>query len=235
MKTHLLSFVIIFLFNTALVRAVEIEIVTENLPPYSYEENGKITGYSTEIVRAVMKEAGLSYRINIYPWARAYTMASTNPDTLIYSIGRIPKRENLFRWIGTIAPRRVYFYKLKKRNDITITSLEDAKKYKVGSALKDVKYQYLLEQNFQDIDTVDYDERNIKKLLRGRFDIFPYNELTLAYNVKQMGLNLSDFEKVFLISDLSSDLYMAFSRGTSDGLVDRCRKALERIKKRRDP
>ena len=37
--------------------ADELRIVTEELPPYNMTQNGQITGLSTEVVRAVLKEA----------------------------------------------------------------------------------------------------------------------------------------------------------------------------------
>ena len=79
------------------VEAEEIKIVTTEFPPYNYEENGKITGLSTKVVRAVLKELGMNSEIKSYPWARAYEMALKQENVLIYSILRISEKENLFK------------------------------------------------------------------------------------------------------------------------------------------
>jgi hypothetical protein len=52
---------------------------------------------------------------------------------LIFSLVRNEERENRFIWVDSIAPRQhLFFYKLAKRTDLKISSLEDAKKLKIG-------------------------------------------------------------------------------------------------------
>ena len=92
-------------------------------------------GVSTEVVLAVLKEVNVKAKIELYPWARAYQIATTKKNHLIYSIGRIPERENLFHWVGTIAPYKTSLYKLKIRKDIKIGSLNDAKRYTIGCSI----------------------------------------------------------------------------------------------------
>ncbi|MCP4160824.1 MAG: hypothetical protein GY760_12190 [Deltaproteobacteria bacterium] len=51
----------------SIVYAESLEIVTEEFPPFNYTENGKITGCSTEVVEAVLKEAGIKGNPVSYP------------------------------------------------------------------------------------------------------------------------------------------------------------------------
>lgn len=85
-----------------------IRVVTENLAPYNMVEGGQITGLSTEIVKAVLNNVGVSPRIEVLPWARAYDLALHSDSVLIYSIARTPQREHLFKWVGAIAPTTWY-------------------------------------------------------------------------------------------------------------------------------
>ena len=118
---------------TGVAGSEEIHVCTENWPPYYYEINGEIKGISTAIVKAVLKEAGLNYTINVYPWARAYDMALNDKNVLIYTIARTPEREKLFKWVGEITPAdSIIAYKLKKRGDIIVKTVQDLKKYKIG-------------------------------------------------------------------------------------------------------
>ncbi len=71
---------------------------------------------------------------------------------------------------------------------------------------------------------------NIEKLFLGRFDLLPFDELGFVYKAHDLGLDASKTEKVFLIKGISSDLYMAFSKKTSDTIVEKFRKALLKIK-----
>lgn len=43
---------------------------------------------------------------------------------LRFSIGRNPDREEKFQWVGVIAPVKMYFFKLRGRDDIAIDTLK---------------------------------------------------------------------------------------------------------------
>lgn len=217
------------------VHAETITAVTEEMPPFNYTENGVITGFSTEIVRAALKEAGLTADFKSYPWKRAYKMASSEPNTLIYSIGRNPEREDKFKWVGVIAPVNIYFYKLKSRTDIKIDSLEDAKRYAVGAVDGDYTTQFLDANGFENLDKTHSYSLNVRKLFNGRVDVILVDELSLSALVREEAKSgkpyaMSQLEKAFFVEDLSSGMYMAFSLSTPDGIVEKCRKALKQIK-----
>lgn len=149
MKSVVLVVLILGLFvNVAM--AGELQIVTENYPPINYEENGKIKGISTDIVRAVLERAGLTADIRLYPWARAYNLAEEGRDVMIYSIARTAERENSFKWIGPLYTIEEGLFKLKSRADIKLESLEDAKAYRTGVIRGYAVHQYLLKEGFKE-------------------------------------------------------------------------------------
>lgn len=215
---------------TVLLIAQKITVVTEEYPPYNYTEDGVITGISTEVVKEVLKRTGLEHDINSYAWARTYKMAQEKPNVLIYSIGRSEQRENMFKWVDVIVPYNVYLFKLKSRIDVSPSNMEEAKKFAVGGVRDDVRAQTLAKKGFK-VDLADHDNVNIKKMYGKRIDLWPCDELSGAKLLKNEGKSMNDFEKLFLIEDLSAGLYMAFSKGTSDEIVNKCKKALNEIKK----
>ncbi len=219
---------LIFLCHPA--DASEISIVTEDFPPYSYLEDGRITGVSAEVVRAVLKEAGTDAEIKTYPWARAYRSALNEKNVLIYSIGRTKERENLFKWVGIVAPCDIYLFKLKERKEIKADSLDTAKHYVLGILRQDMCLDYLKSKGFDNITVSDTDEDSIKILVRKRVDLIPFAELSFVFSVGKLGYDPSDFEKVCFIKDLSEGLYMAFSKETPDILVERFKNALDKVK-----
>lgn len=91
-------------FQTISATEVTVNIVTEELIPFSYfdADENKEKGYYTQLIRAVMKEANIDYQITMLPWARAMQEVSSQPNTLIYVLGRIPIRENNFIWLHKI-------------------------------------------------------------------------------------------------------------------------------------
>ena len=173
-------------------------------------------------------------KIGVYPWARAFSIALEKENVLIYSITRIPERENKFKWVGTIAPVKVNLYKLKRRKDISIKSLDDAKKYLVGVARNDSKHQYLERKGFKinASEIVVKDELNLRKLTAERLDLVPFEEMRLVHVCnKTDGLNIEDFEKVLELPEISLEVSIAFSKKTPDSLVNKFKSALTEMKK----
>jgi polar amino acid transport system substrate-binding protein len=232
MKKLCLSVVLILITISAF--AQEVKIVTENYPPYNYEENGKVKGVSTEIVRAVLKEMGLNIKITVYPWARTYRLALEEPNTLIYSIARTPEREHKFKWVGVIAPADQVLLSLKERTDIKLNNLDDTRKYKIGTVRDDVIEHHLLSNGFKvgkNIDRCNNYNSNIKKLLRKRMDLCAIGKL-VGYNIlRKIGHEPGDTVKqVYRFDVLSKGVNMAFQKDTPDEVVNKFRRGLEKIK-----
>lgn len=225
----LLWIMIILFVSLGYLRSEELLIVTENFPPYSYMENNELKGVSTEIVKAVLKEAGFNARIKLYPWARAYKYALTRKNVLIYSISRSPERESLFKWIGVLVTLKVCFHKLKSRTDITPQSLDDLKPYLIGVQQDGSTHDFLINNGFERLEPSDEIEQNIKKMLINRIDMVFASELGAMYRIKALGYDTDDFERIWYADKFSRDLYMAFSLKTPDSIVDQFRKAYEKI------
>lgn len=232
MKKLCLPVVLILITISAF--AQEVKIVTENYPPYNYEENGKVKGVSTEIVRAVLKEMGLNIKITVYPWARTYRLALEEPNTLIYSIARTPEREHKFKWVGIIAPADQVLLSLKERTDIKLNNLDDTRKYKIGTVRDDVIEHHLLSNGFKvgkNIDRCNNYNSNIKKLLRKRIDLCAIGKL-VGYNIlRKIGHEPGDTVKqVYRFDVLSKGVNMAFQKDTPDEVVNKFRRGLKKIK-----
>ncbi len=207
----------------------KIHIVTEELRPYNYEEDGDVKGVATAIVQASVQEAGIDATIMVYPWIRAYNMALREKNVLIYPITRSEKRENLFKWVGVVADVTSYLIKLNKRNDIHLETIDDVKQYNVGTVRGWISSAYLTKKGIA-VEEVTKNIQNIKKLKSGRIDLLEAPELTFLDDLKQLGYAMDEFEFAYKIDELSTDLYMAFSQQTSDELVERVKKGLSRIK-----
>ena len=214
-----------------LAHAETVSVVTESLPPYSYDDEGTVRGLSTEVVLAVCAEAAVHCEIRLYPWARALATAQQRHNVLIYSIFRTPEREKQFRWVGEIAPRRAFLFRRKARTDIQVGSLEDAKRYAIGAVNGDARAEYLKSQGFTDLQLVPDDYINLRKLQAGRIDLLLTNEFVFNQIAVAEGLDPRDFEKAYYLTQYSQgDFSMAFGQNSDDALVERFRAALARIK-----
>lgn len=212
-----------------------ITVVTEELPPYNMTVDGQLTGMSTEVVRAVLEEAGLEGHFQSMPWARAYDIALNSPNVLIYSIARTPRREALFKWVGSLAASDWYLFSLPGRQ-FDLKSLEDARGYQIATVKQDVGEQYLISRGFligRNLQSSNRYEHNYEKLKAGRVDLWISNELNAHYLVRQATGNPDETAVAQLaIDDLggADGLNLAFSRDTPDELVERVRQALERVR-----
>jgi len=209
-----------------------IEVVTENYAPFQWSENQKITGPSTDVVKTLLQKVGNPYTISVYPWARTYKIAQSGKNVLIYSISRTKEREKLFKWVGTIAEHKVFFWKLKSKKNITIKALTDAKAYVIAGVRKDAKTQYLMANGFKknkEIGIVHSTDIAIRLLYANRVDIIVENE-DLIPQVKKLGYDSSMLEKVYYLKNFTNKLNIAFSLGTSNELVQKYIDELRKLK-----
>ena len=209
--------------------AEEYTIMTEELPPLSYEENGKITGLSVELVREILKIVDHPDNIAILPWARAYMYAQDKPKHILFAMGRNPVRENLFKWVGPLVSNRTHFYK-RRGSDVHIKSMEDAKKVKaIGVVKNDFNHVQLESEGFKNLVINVTVLPNIKMLALDRIDLLPSGEIGLYKAVKKIGVDPNLIERTDVMI-FDSKLYIAFSKDTPDSEIEKWQKALDQIK-----
>ncbi len=215
-------------------RSETLKVLTEEFPPYNYTENAKITGFSTEVVQAVLKEVKIQGEFQSMPWARAYETAQSANNVLIYSIGRTAQREKLFKWVGVIAPTQYYLFSLPQRK-LKFDRLDQAKNFQIATVNEDVGEQFLTANGFTKginlQSSVKY-ELNYEKLKAGRVDLWIMTELVAVYLARQAGdVPSKNLARSLAIPDLGSDgYYMAFGANAPDALVERLSKGLATIK-----
>ena len=213
----------------------KLTILTEENPPWNYSENGKVTGFTTDVVNQLLKETGNEdLPIHMLSWSRAYRTAREDANVLLYTTTRTPKRETLFKWVGPIAKRVIWIWKLKKRKDIRIRNLEDAKNYNFAIVSGAAGTLYLLEQGFtkKQLDYVPHDSLALNKFLHEKNDLVCKMKLGMAFSLRKRGKSMDFVEPVFQLPS-GGEYYLAFSLGTPDEVVDKFQKALEKIKKNR--
>lgn len=211
----------LLLAATYCAAAEPLTVVTEEFAPYNYTENGKLTGYSVKIVEELLHRADYTYTINSYPWARAYKMAQQLPNVLIFTMARTPEREAEFYWIGELADRKLYFYKLKSRGDLVVNKLDDVKRYKVGVNLGDAAEKLLLQEGFkvgENIDESPKEMSSLNKLLANRVDFITGNDQAMDYLVRTSTTPNVQLERSLMLIN-QGKYYIAMSKQTSPKLV----------------
>ena len=143
-------FWILLLALVSLQSVAKLNIVTEHFPPAQYlDENNQIVGVIADKVNAVLANSALDYTMSVESWSTAFNMALRDTHTCIYSVTRSKARESEFIWIAKLAELNTCLYALHSKK-ITITSLEQAKQYRIAVLKDNYSHQYLLSQGFEE-------------------------------------------------------------------------------------
>lgn len=221
------------------VRAFDLAALTESLPPLNYEQDGKVVGFSSELLDLMAREADVTVHKQVLPWSRAYDMVGRQGNTLIYSLARTPEREALFQWVGPISERRILLYRHRDRPDIALKTLDDARPYRIGVARDSASAKALIKLGFsinglQDtlgpgLDLGTNDELNMKKFMARRFDLLVSLDWAAAFNAKNAGLSPDDLQPVWVLDDSLSYWY-GVNMATDPDVAKRLNAALQRLK-----
>lgn len=227
------SFICIILFTT-LSYAQPLRIVTEKLPPLQFSQSdGVIAGAMVDIVNLLLQKSNIECDIEILPWARSYQIALEQENTLIFSMLRGKDREDKFIWVGKIFAIDSYLVALKSHDAFNINSIEEAKKYSVGSIRKDLAESYLRKHGFtEDKNLYLSSDYTVlwQMLFSHRTDLAFTNNILWKYEIEDSHLDPKQIEIIHQIPDIATDLYLAANIGTDEKIINQLKKALEEIK-----
>ena len=220
---------LIFLLSVTAGLAQELTVISEENPPFNFIKDGVFTGSATEVVREIMRRLDLPTEIQVLNWARAYHLALTQPNVVLFSTARTKEREDLFHWVGPIYKVRFGFY-ARRGSGPYLTGLADAKKVGAIATYKDdVREQLLKSQGFTNLDSSKSPASNLKKLLAGRVDLWLYSNLGVPSVARQLGIDPAEVELVLPFKVNYS--YIAISKGTPRVMVEKWQAALDDIKR----
>ncbi|WDE07986.1 transporter substrate-binding domain-containing protein [Thalassomonas viridans] len=236
MKLFVVLTIIINLLFCLKIHANEvITVVTEDWPPYSYLlPNNEVSGIATSKVKQILEKANIEYTLSLYPWGRSYEMALTQKNVLIYSIYRHAKREASFQWICPLLPKvKLHFFALAKNKYIQIDNIEDAMKFTVGVARKEIAATLLREKGFTDGKNMYFsvnDDINLQQLLKGKVEVIVSTMPSIKMRLENMSQDFSQV-KAFYLEELNvaTENCMAFGLRTSGELVEKVRQALKAV------
>jgi len=222
----LTAFIVLFI-NIRSAQGTNISLVTEHYPPYQVvDDKNQLSGFTVDLMNEVMKQSEYNYSIEAYPWTAAYSFALQKPNHCVFSIARLPSREDLLKWIGiVIKTNKAVVWGLKNKQDYHVKSLEDLKNYTIAVKRKNAPHQALLNKGFiegKNLYVID----NANALLnilhtRSEIDFIIADDITIAYRTKLAGIDMKSLQKVYEIDDLWSDFYLACNKGTDDNIINK--------------
>lgn len=201
-------------------------VLTVDDPPASYQGGrGRVEGFSAEVVREIQRRVGSTASMRIMPERRVLHTAGEQPGVVFFSFSRTPEREASFHWVTRLMEKPWVFYFPAGAPE---TAPEAMKHLRLGVVLGDIRESYARDNGFTRVDPAKTPELNIRKLLAGRLDCILLDPQTLAHECKQLGRDPRAFRA--LPSGVSSQVYLAISKGTPEAVVQAWRRAADEMK-----
>lgn len=218
--------------SAALPDDYKVVVLTENFPPFNMAADGKnyaadhnISGINTDIVREMFKRAGIDYNVTLrFPWERIYNQVLEQPNQALFSTTYTPEREPLFKWVGPLASTG-WVLLAPPGSQLRLSSLEQARQYRIGAYKNDAVSQHLQGKGFKPINSLR-DKENIAKLLKGQIDLWATTDPVGPYLAKQEGI--SGLSTVLRFND--AQLFLALNKQTPDEVVSRLQKTLSEMR-----
>ncbi|WP_169337171.1 substrate-binding periplasmic protein [Arsukibacterium perlucidum] len=208
---------------------ISITLYTEHMPPYSYLEDGQVSGINVELMQQLCQRQKLDCQITLLPWPRAYENAQRHQMSGVFSTSRSAARESMFQWVGPIASDWGYLFRLKGRHDVNPGNLEEAKNYKLAIARGDVYENYFLNLGFEyGLNMLDFATKSepLRLLMAHRIDLVVGSKRSLRSWLREQQLPEDSAEPIIILQDVG-DNYLALNRAFPPELAERMQQELE--------
>lgn len=192
-------------------------VVTELSPPYQTIKDNVIGGSATEKVKQYLNSKGIDYEIQMYPWARAYKLATTKKNIMIYGIANTKKREELFDWFIPVYEFKPYLVGLSGREDLKIINLEQAKAFTIAVQRHDFTHGYLLSKGFEENKNIILTNSIVDswRLVKNKRVDFIIEDTTFEPVIDGKKINNKNYEKYLFLAELNTKTYLAASKSIS--------------------
>ncbi len=220
---------VIFALSNPVV-SYELQLITEEWAPYNYLDGQKISGFSVEIVQAIVEELGEEHQVTIYPGARGMLMLEKMPNVMNFSLFRTPEREDKYKWIGPLSDEAVFFY--KRKDDARIfSSANDIQGVKaVSIPANGLVLAHVNKLGISNLIKSHKKEHQLILLLKERVDLFVgVTPIGLSYYLKKINAPVDSVVKT-QIKLLQFPLYIACSKEIPDSVIEKWQNALDKVK-----
>ncbi len=206
-----------------------ITVVTEHSPPGEYfDENGRVTGPTAELVRELMHRAGVPGDITLLPWARGYMLARRGPNVALFETTRSEIREHQFKWVGPIKRITGGLF-VRRQDDISIETLDDARDLDGICAYRGSSGGQSLEaRGFTNLEQPTLSEQCLEMLMHGRVDAWMTSDIARLPIFAKTAYSEDDVRLAYATS--TKYLYIAMSLDTPDATVNLWQATLDQMK-----
>ncbi|WP_337993189.1 substrate-binding periplasmic protein [Thalassomonas actiniarum] len=211
---------------------LSLRVVTENFPPYNYQtDKGELAGVMNHIVQELLKRLEGKQNIEVLPWARAYKIALEQPNTLIYSMVKVPIREDKFHWLTSFFSLDINVYTLPASYRGKIKQLAQVQQQSIGIMRSSPHESYIRQHFHRDEQHVTtnisylhlYQMHQLKRL-----DLIVAPSRLIRYFNRHQQTPMEKRPKAIfkLPFPYQKELYIALSKNSSQQTVTRVKQTL---------
>jgi polar amino acid transport system substrate-binding protein len=209
--------------------AAPLKIYGMDSAPVSFLNHGQADGFVVELAAAIQQRLGQRDPIEIVPWARANTLALTEPGVLLLSIVRTREREQTMHFVGPLFNTWVTAFALKGKAAEWQRDHTDLHKLRAGARRGSVFVSLPVAQGYNVVDQTNTSVTAAKMLMNQRFDLWFDGEELYDDALRRAGYQPSDVEVAFRLDPMQ--VYFAFSNGTPAATVQAWDNALGEMKR----
>jgi polar amino acid transport system substrate-binding protein len=187
-------------------------VTTDVNYPYNFVKDKRVQGLSVDVAQEMATRLGMQLEIEVVPWTRALMTAQDQASIMVFTAAKTPEREKHYYWIGPVTHSEEWLYKLKRRTEIEVKTVEDARRYLVGDEASNASIPSFAKLGIK-VDTAPSMISNCKKFKLDRVDLIPFDPDGVGEFASVCGLRAEELEKTVRINR-DTALYFAFGKST---------------------
>lgn len=203
------------------------------LPPLSFDQEGKPAGLAVELLQKMAELAAMDLSLALQPRLRAEKSFVEAPGSLLFPLARLPERENRYRWVGPVLPRRVGIYSLSTRTDIRFRSLQQLDGLRLGATAGTATLEQLVAEGLKpgkELEVSPSYDASVRKLLAGRMDLLVIGDLNAYWQLRQLQEPPERIKEVAVL-DASADYCFGLHLDAEPAQAEALQKALEQLRR----
>ncbi|RED52089.1 substrate-binding periplasmic protein [Aestuariispira insulae] len=205
-----------------------LRIVTAEEPPANYLENGELIGTTIDIIREILNRQGLDVKIELRPWPRAFLIAKTTPNVVIFTAGHTQERIDLgFHFIGPIISRKHILWK-RRESDFDIRSIDDVvqRRLMISGMREDWRTRLFLAEGAEVSQTSSF-PLGLKQLSLGRTDLWISSDIEMPAITRELAIDPGSIEPALVFREAPS--FIMLSKGTEQAIIENWRHTFQNM------
>lgn len=180
----------------------------DNIPPYVFVEDGKLTGLSIDIINELARRSGFAIKISTFPWARVLLELEQGSVDGAFSAYMKEERKKYCLYTGIIHYDELRVA-ARKGSEFPFTGIESLYGKVVGKGrgiyVSDAFDQAVIMGNITVSEIDDMNMTNIKKLHEGRLDAVVGSPVAMMHYANTLG-----YENIVLLPGKLRDRIPAY-------------------------